>query len=156
MSVIYPPDSEYAKESVKWEAQGSIMGPGLRPYVYREFPWMMYKAGRPTDDHGEPKMGPHTIVEARAADSQKEFDLWWHEGFRGTPLEALDAFEAQQLEFAKLAAEITYDVKKKLSPNAGAEVEYAQSQHAGHMPVVPSTPIKRRAGRPKKLTETGA
>lgn len=132
------------------------MGPGLRPYEHRDFPWMMHKAGRPLDDHGNVKMGPNTIIECRVADTEKDFDLMRHEGFRGTPLEALAAFEAQQVEFAKLAAEITYDVKKKLSPNAGAEVEAAQAQHAGHMPEVPSMPIKRKAGRPRKTTKTGA
>src|ERR1035437_10220721 len=115
------------------------MGPGLRPYVYRPFPMMMHKAGRP--DKG---LGANAIIEQRVAESEAQAELLRHEGFRNTPLEALDAFESQQLEFAKLAAEINYDVKKKLSRKAGSEVEAAQAAHSGHMPAVPETPIKKR------------
>lgn len=155
MSVLYPRESEYAKERIKFEAQHTEFGPGLKPYVFRPLPMMMHKAGRPVDVHGEPKMGRHVIVDQQVAESDVRVDQLWHEGFRATPLEALEAFEAQQTEFAELAAERTYDVRKKLSPKAGAEVRAAEDAHSGHMPVMPETPIKRR-GRPKKAAETGA
>jgi len=29
MTLMHSPDSEYAKEMTKWEAQGSTLGPGL-------------------------------------------------------------------------------------------------------------------------------
>ena len=52
MSVLYPPETEYAKERVKWEAQNSELGPGKRPYVYREWPSRIYLAGRPANGLG--------------------------------------------------------------------------------------------------------
>lgn len=148
MAVLIDPDTAEAKERVKWEAQYTPMGPGKRPYVFREYPKMLHKAGRP-----ENGMGAHIIVEQRIAESQADEDAWRCEGFRGNPIEAIEALEAQRLEFAKLAAEINYDQKKKLSPAASAEVEAARAKHgSGHMPAVPETPIKPR-GR-KKVKES--
>ena len=148
MSVIYPPESEYAKESVKWEAQGSPMGPGLRPYQFRPYPMMMHKAGRP-----ENGMGPHVIVDKMIVDSELGEEAARHQGFRPTPLDAIKALDEQNLEFAKLAAEINYEVKNKLSEKAGAEVTAAQAAHHGHMPVMPETPIKPKRGRKAKVKE---
>lgn len=144
MAVLHPPESNFAKESVKWEAQFTPMGPGQRPYVFRPYPMTMHKAGRPSNG-----LGADTIVETVDVESELQENERFHEGFRPTPLEALDAFSAQQVEIAKLAAEINYEVKKKLSPNAAAEVERAQSEHSGHMATMPVTPIRKR-GRPAK------
>lgn len=139
MAVLHPPESAYAKERVKWEAQGTEMGPGGRPFVFHRYPMMMHKAGRP-----ENGLGPHVITESREVSGENAQTALEHEGFRETPLEAIDAFEAQTVEIAKLAAEIEYDKKHKLSPGAVAEVEQAQAAHRGHMPTVPETPIKPR------------
>lgn len=139
MSVLYPPDTPYAKEMVKHEAQGSTMGPGLRPYEYRRYPLMMHKAGRP-----ENHLGKHVIVETCEVDSEHAEDTKRHEGFRPTPLEAIDLLVAESVEIAKLAASLDYEKKNKLSPKAVAEVEAAQQAHHGHLPSVPVTPIKPR------------
>lgn len=148
MSVIYAPDSAYAKEMVKHEAQYSPFGPGLRPYAYRDYPMTMHRAGRPAGG-----MGVDTIVETHDVSSDAEETKWHAEGFRRTPLEALDAFESQQLEIAKLAAERNYDVKNKLSEKAGAEVAMHEAAHGGHLASIPVTPIKKR-GRPAKVKES--
>ena len=49
-----------------------------------------------------------------------------------------------KLEEAKLAAEIEYDKRHGMGAHAIAEVNAAQDEHDGHMPMVPVTPIKPR------------
>lgn len=151
MSVLHAPDTPYAKERVKYEAQGTEMGPGLRPYVYREFPMMMHKAGKP-----EGGLGAHTITESQVVESEVQADQLFHAGFRRTPLEALHYLEDQQLEFAKLDAELNYEQRRKLSERASANVDAARAAHVGdvshHLPAVPVTPIKKR-GRPVTVKE---
>lgn len=151
MSVLHAPDTPYAKERVKYEAQGTEMGPGLRPYVYREFPLMMHKAGKP-----EGGLGAHTIVESRIVESETQASQLFHEGFRRTPLDALQYLEDQRLEFAKLDAELNYEQKNKVSERASAEIDAARAAHTGdvshHLPAVPVTPIRKR-GRPVAVKE---
>lgn len=148
MAILVDPDTAESKERVKWEAFPTRFGNGGRPYQFREYPKMVHKAGRP--DNG---LGAHIIVEQRTAASEKDEANWRSEGFRGNPLEAIEVFEAQRLEFAKLAAELNYEQKNKLSANASAEVEAARAVHSNpvslHMPSVPETPIKRRGRKPK-------
>lgn len=138
-NLLHSPQSPESKERVKWEAQHSLYGPGLRPYVKRDYPMMLHQAGRP-----ESGMGPDTIIEQVIIDDEREYELYRSRGFRETPLEALTHFQAEQTEFAKLAANIDYQ-KRTLSPNAIKEVEAAQDASPHHMPMVPVTPIKPRA-----------
>lgn len=148
MGVMYPPETEYAKERVRWEAQNSEMGKAGRPYVFKPFPAAMYKAGRP-----ENGLGKHIITETREAQDENDVTSWRHEGFRETPLEAIACLDALQLECATLAAELAFEQKNRLSANAASEVDQARAQHVGvsrHMPMVPTTPIKKR-GRPTKV-----
>ncbi len=137
MSVLYPPETGYAKESVKWEAQGSLMGPGLRPYEFRPYPMRMYKAGRP-----ESGFGAHVITEEREVASEVGESAAWHLGFRPTPLDAIALLDEERLEISKLAANLEHQKTHTLSPKAIAEVERAQAAHPGHLPSVPVTPIK--------------
>ncbi len=139
MSVLYPPDTPYAKEAVKWEAQNSTMGVGLRPYQFRPLPAWMFKAGRPANG-----LGADVITDERYCESESDESAAWHLGFRATPTDALALLEAERLEIAKLAASLEHEKKFKLSPHAVAEVEAAQAVHPGHMPTVPVTPIKPR------------
>lgn len=147
MSVLHSPENAESKERVKWEAQNSAYGDGLRPYVFRPYPMCMHLAGPPSGG-----MGAITIIEHVEVKSDNESDTYRARGFRATPLEALQAYEDQQLEYAKLAAERNYDVKNKLSPNAAAEVALEESRVAGHMPAMPEVPIRRRRGRPAKAS----
>jgi hypothetical protein len=161
MSVIYPPESGYAKERVKWEAQGTEMGPGLRPYVYQPFPVMVYLAGVP---HGE--VGAPRIIQHMVADNGDVVNNLASRGWRTHPEEAIRAYEAQKLEEAKLAAEIEFDIAKgRVSAHAAREIREAQAEVDGHLPVVPETPIRRRVkaalaggkravGRPRKTEPT--
>lgn len=137
MGVLHSPDSTFAKEMTKFEAQGSTLGPGLRPYLFRQFPMMMHLAGRLSQ-------GGTGITETRVVDAE-QYTSMQAMGFRDTPLEALDAFEAQQLEFAKLAAERAYEVRHTLSQKAGAEVMAAEeAAGAKHLPTIAERPIRRR------------
>lgn len=148
MSVVHAPDSEYAKEMTKWEALPSVLGPGLRPYVKRDWPCMVYRA------QALPAGGIE-IVESDTADDEQHYGRLKPRGFRLTPADAIAAVHAQQTEAATLAAERGYDKQHKLSPQARAEVQ-AQEDAAGsqHLPTIPETPIKKR-GRPVKIrTET--
>lgn len=134
------PREPYSQEMVKWEAQNSEYGPAQRPYVYREYPSMMFLAGPPSGG-----MGAITIIEQVEVGGDNEADHYRQRGFRQKPLDAIDAYEAQQLEFARLAAEQNYDVKNRLSEKAGEEVRAAQAATSGHLPSVPVTGIKTRA-----------
>ena len=143
--IIHSPESEYAKERVKFEAQNSEMGPGQRPYVYREYPTAMYLAGIPAGLVGEPRIiecEPH-CDETLAANLASR-------GWARTPLEALKNYETQKLEEAKLAAELEHEIVHKLTDKAVAEVRAAQSEHEGHLPTVPETPIRRRLAMAKR------
>ena len=86
--------------------------------------------------------------EAKTPDQRHAFET---RGFRMEPLDAKTAFEAQQLEIAKLAAEREYEKRHGMSANARAEVE-ATEDAAGsqHLPTIASVPRKR--GRPSKLS----
>ena len=148
MAVINSPESGYAKERVKWEAQNSEMGVGLRPYVYRPFPTMIYLAGIP---HGE--VGAPRIVNQQIADDEDALNNMASRGWRTHPMDALKAYDEQKLEEAKLAANLEFEIAKgRISQNAAAEVRAAQAEVDGHMPGVPETPIRRRM---KKAVEGG-
>lgn len=148
MSVINSPESGYAKERVKWEAQNSEMGIGLRPYVYREYPTMIYLAGIPMGEVGAPR-----IINQQIADDEDALNNMASRGWRTHPMDAIKAYDAQKLEEAKLAANLEFEIAKgRISQNAAAEVRAAQAEVDGHMPVMPETPIRRRL---KKAIEGG-
>lgn len=140
MAVEYPRESEYAKESVKWEAQHTVCGPGLRPYVKRLFPMTVHKAGR--RDGVTPDILETKLVENEAGATRAQ-----HDGFYPTPLEALEAFHAQDLEIAKLAAE-RHENERRMSAQAQAEGRAADDAEGSHVASVPTTPIKPKPAAP--------
>ena len=143
--ILHAPDSGYAQEMTKWEAQNSMMGPGLRPYLRRDYPMMMHRA----ETHLQ---GGRGIVETRIVADEHHRTLAEADGFRATPLEALEALEAQQTEFARLAAERAYEVRR-MRPRAQTEVLAAEeAAGAVHLPTIAETPIRRR-GRPRAIKE---
>jgi len=143
VSVMHPPDSEYAKERVKWEAQNSVLGVGLRPYVKRDYPMMLFHAAALPQ-------GGIDLVETRIAGTADERTRFEQNGFRPTPDEAIQQVKDQQREFAELAAERNYEKAHTLSSKAVAEVEAVEAAASSrHVPTIPETPIKKR-GRPKK------
>lgn len=144
MPVLYSPEAPESKERVKWEAQRSEFGVGMRPYVKREYPMMLHKAGRP--DGG----GPVTIVDQVEVGGENESETYYQRGFRQTPLEALAHHDAEQTEFMKLAGERAFEIKhNRISGSAASEVLAAEDAHHEFLPSVPVTPIKPRAKETK-------
>jgi len=147
MAVLIVQETAEAAERRKWEAQYSPYGPGERPYIYREFPLMLHKAGKPLDKDGNPKLGAYEIIETKSVDSLDQETHWNAYGFYRDPSLAVEQLKAQDTEIAKLAANLEYEKRFKLSPNAVAEVEAAQNAHAGHLPMVPVTAIRKRVSK---------
>ena len=135
MSVQWPQESEYAKEMVKHEAYPTALGPGLRPYVYREFPMAIYKATRDADGR--------ISFENQEVPSEQQLSNMRSRGWAPDPEAALKELDAATLETAKLAANLEYQ-KTVMSPRAAAEIDAAQAEHSGHLPSVPETPIAPR------------
>ncbi len=135
MSIVHVPESAWAKEAIKWEAQGSLMGPGLRPYVKHDYPMMLYKAWQRPE-------GGLDIADTQIVDDEGHRTRLEANGYRATPLEAFDALEAQQTEFAKLSAEREWEkTHGRLSPRAIAEVtQHEEDAGAQHLPTIPETP----------------
>jgi len=142
VAILFGQDSPYAAERRKWEATHTEFGPGGKPWVYREYPVMLTKASHP------PQGGPPVFEHRPAADEQEERN-WLSRGFVRGADKALERLEAQELEFAKLAAEREAE-KRRLSARAVAEIERIEDEAgAQHLPTIPEQPIKRR-GRPRK------
>ena len=138
MAVMHAPESAHSKEMAKWEAQYTQAGPPGRLYEYRPYPATLFKAGRLSH-------GPLGIVDTVVVEDRDQAQRHRSRGYYAEPLEAIQAKEAEQVEFARLAAERNYDVKFKLSPQAAAEVAAAEDTHGSeHLPMIPETPIQRR------------
>ena len=142
-NVLHAPSSAFSKESVKWEAQWTPHGPPQRPYVKHEYPMMVHRAGEPPGG-----MGALTVVESITVESAQAATMLRGQGFRPTPIEAIEAYEARQTENATGHAGINYDIKNTLSPRAGAEAQRALDASPDHLGEVKETPILRRI--PKK------
>lgn len=141
MAVQFSQDSAFAKEMVKWEAQHTPLGAPGRPYVFYEYPKMVYRATRPTS-------GPPEIAEAQIVDGPLS-EYLRARGFRDSALEAIALVEQTELEHAKLAAEINFDVRR-MSPEAKREAEAAMADASGHLPSVPETPLPpKNKGAPR-------
>lgn len=143
MGIVHTPDSAWAQEASKWEAHYTVFGEPKRPYVKRDYPMMLHKAGNP-------ERGGIAILEIVTVDDEDARSLQESRSFRSTPLEAIEAFEQQQEEYARLAAEREYEKKNRLSPRARAEVQAAEDDTSGHLPSVPVTPIAPRAAKAKE------
>lgn len=152
MAVVFTQDSEYAKEMRKWNAIHTEFGPPGRPYVFREFPKMLYKAERVD--------GQIRIVDKQQARDEHEQRNLQSRGFHDGQKEAIEAIEQEQTLHGVLAAEREYQVQHgRLSQGAVAEVRQAEAAHgARHLPDVPETPIPahRKRGRPSKAAVSAA
>jgi hypothetical protein len=118
------------------------MGPGLRPYVHRDYPMWIYLAGRSDD-------GAITIVDRKQVESDQDAANHFSRHWAATPGDALAILEHDDREIAKLAANRAYN-ELRMSDKAKAEVAALEAVTSGHLPNVPETPIKRRMGRPPK------
>lgn len=112
-----------------------------------DYPRMLYKAvkadGGPTVDVLN---GSGTLIVHSEREESSQCSRGWHRSQE----EAIAAITAQDREFAKLAAERNFEVRR-MSEKARAEVEAHEDASGTHLPTIPDTPIKKR-GRPFKAT----
>ena len=149
MAVVHSQDSGYAVERRKFEAHHTEFGPPGRPYTYQEYPMRMYRATREADGG--------RVCEGQTAGDEHERRNLESRGFvSGGQGAAIAALEAQELEQSKLAAELNYEAKYRLSPKAAAEVEAAQAAAgARHLPMVPEAPVKRKRRTKAEMAAAG-
>lgn len=183
-SVQINPHSELGKELRKWEQHHSELTPrGTHPgnpYVYREYPKMLYKAerhpetGQPTCQAARPNPWAFVHIPDREARAQfydeacQQAERWSKEhqkivhdeagerlakgqGWAKTPAAALEQFEQEQQAIAEAAANTAY-LAQRMSEQARAELKAADAETDQH--VVDVQPTKR--GRtPKAVTGSG-
>lgn len=119
----------YAQEMRKHEALHTAYGPPGRPYVYREYPTMMY---RPTQ---AAKGGPLEF-EGQEAGSDMERSSLESQGFyHGGRAAAAECFYARQTEIAELAANRAF-LDRKMSPEAQAEAQGLDDTTVNHLPAI--------------------
>jgi hypothetical protein len=181
------PGSPLAEELRKWEQHHTpyaIDGEGNsrpgNPYVYRDYPHMLYKAqvwhrsGKAVvaapppsyyDFIGVPDMAmayQMAMEEAevftarcqRTVQNEEEERIAVGQGWVRGQQNAVDRYEAEQWELSKLAANAAYHASH-MSEGAQAEFEAAQDATSHQVADVPAP--KKRPGRPKKEpVETGA
>ncbi len=144
MPVIHAPETEYAKEMRKWEANYTQFGPPGRPWGSKdgpggEFPKMIYKGVRQAD-------GTRTLEHFIVQNDDEQRNLQ-SRGYSLTQQDALDVLDREHTEHGALAAELNFEARR-MSHKAAAEIDAAQQAHGvKHLPAVPHTPIKKR-GRP--------
>lgn len=133
-AISLPQSTEYAKEMAKWEAYPSQWGPAGRPYVYREFPKMLFKASQG---------GDMTHVTVNDEHEQRREEA---KGFAATQERALELMNREHREHATLAAERNFEIAKtRISEKAAVEVRQAEAEHgARHLPEVKEKPIRKR------------
>ena len=146
MPIVANPDSAFSKEMAKWNAHYTEHGPPGKPFVFHEYPAMMYKAGRV---EGKPQIVDKHI----AADEDAQRNLESRGFVAGGPGKAMEALESDELWQAKLAAERNYE-EARMGPKAQEQAR-AVNEAAGmrHVPSVPETPIKRRQRKARVLAE---
>ena len=144
--ILWSPDSDYAKERRKWEAEHSQFGPPGRPFVYAEYPLMLYRAKRRPEGGKDPIL-EHFTVE----DEQQERNMQSRGWVRG-PDNAIKALELSEHGLAQAAAERAYQ-DKRMSERAQAEAAAVDETTISHLGSIPETPIHKQGwpkGKPRK------
>src|SRR5215471_16443250 len=144
-TIEIPQSSNYAKEMRKHEAHHSRYGAPGRPYVFREFPKLLYKCARV-----DGRIQVTEKFEVGDADQERNLNS---RGFFELK-KAYDVIEREQTEHGILAAEREYAIQHgKHSKKAVSEIRAAEAAVGSvHLPDVPETPISthRKRGRKPK------
>lgn len=141
MSVMHSQESKYSIESRKYEAQFTQFGAPGRPHVYRDYPTMMYKAGR--NPQGMMiEILPGTDGRAEASNEAERANLESLGYVWGGAKAAVDAFERRLLDDAAIAAARNHE-DLGMSDKAKAESNAAENASSDHLPAIPETPVKR-------------
>ena len=139
MSVIVAPGTKYADEVLKHEFDDFRLGndKGKRgPRVFKEYPKMLYKAGR--NDVGKVEILTHHVV--NDADEQRNMES---RGFCDGQQAALDAFSVEAKDLAKLAANRAYQ-ERTMSDAARAEAQAYEASSDDHVAEIPEAPKRKR------------
>ena len=154
MAMVISPESELGKEMAKWN----------KPYVYRPFPKMLYRAQRRPDgivsvgESDDMLFSRGTVARPGAAEafnnscqktvnSEDELRRELERGWRETPGEAMAFFESREKGVSTAAAHRAYE-DRNMSDKAKAEASEADAATMEHVAEVPVK--KRRRGRPAK------
>lgn len=154
MAIARAQEDAWTKESAKWEQRDVMIGGtyvqaipytegGRKDAPYEEYGTsgkMLYKA--------ESAPGGSRISGFRVVKSEAEELMARGQGWHPKQEEAIAAVGAQELEYAKLAANRAHN-DKWMSDKAKAEAQAVDESTMRHLPVIPETPIKRRVRRTK-------
>lgn len=167
----YAENSAYSKEMRRWNRPRGTFEDGVEGMNaprYEPFPKMLYKAAQlptgtvrcmepPPDprDYADMKLYERDLILAenfnrqcyRIVKSEAELVQAIKEGWRDSPKEALEYFEACASAIADAAAERAY-ADQRLSERAQAEMAAAEAETGVHLPEGP--PMLRKRGRPAK------
>ena len=154
MAIIHNPDSEYSREMTKWNTQKRHGGMGANGY--EPFPKMVYQARARENGKvmcGDPLAAVGDAVGEAFARScqqivqnQEELDKSVKQGWYDTPDLAMAGYEVAQRSMADIAA-MRHFTDQRMGQTAQAEAKVADDATHEHLP---SLPIKRKAGRPRK------
>lgn len=157
MGVVVTPESELGKEMAKWE----------KPYRFQMFPKMVYRAakdrtGKTCSIKGDPapwgyadpaqfqrdcdEVAQWNKSNQRIVQNEDEERAALNDGWRPTPVEALEAFEAREQAIGNAAAERAFR-DRSMSEKAQREAASADAEAFEHLPEIPRTPTR---GRPRK------
>lgn len=174
MAILIDPNTPQAKEAAKWEqhhTQHTIGSQPGHPYVYREYPRMLFKAARLSNGKwavAEPEPRPfgfrdaneydRACMEARAFtsscqcevrdDAEKKARTESGEGWRESASEALAWREALEKEISTAAAESAYQDRnmgeQARAERAKFEREKSEAGILGHTPEIPDSKKRRQ------------
>jgi hypothetical protein len=150
MPVVITPDSDEAKERAKWEQHSDRFGPPGNPYVYREYPRMLYRARR-RDDGQLMVIDPTNEQWSRGsyaiAHNEHELEKLMGQGWRKTQQEALEYAHGLEEDISDAAAHRAYE-DRNMSDKAKVESVQVEEASGLHVPEIPQ---KKRRGRPPKI-----
>lgn len=172
------------EERAKWEMFPSVITsaagkqPG-RPYAYRQYPRMLYRAQRVTPGlAGAGKIAvalvpPRNVgfqaekdwdlacqaVEGfngscrKVVEDDSEFSRAMEDGWRPSAQDALDHAEAREREVSNVT-HLRQAGDRTMSEKAQSEAATYEADNFGHQPEIPAA--KKRGGRPKKVVPSAS
>jgi len=162
MGIVYTPDSDYAKELAKYEQWSTLLAPVPgRPYQYRPFPQMLYRARQLPNGQAGCFLPTASIADEAAEAFARSCQLIVHdadqarraylEGWRASVAEAVEAYEQRQQAIADAAAE-TAHAAQRMSARAQYELQQADQATHQHVTDVPRPPRRKPGRKPKATT----
>jgi len=149
MSLIITPESAYGQELAKWNVK--------RPFA--PFPRMLYMARKRPDGVMSIGESDDTLFGNRpgaaeaftgtcqiTVQTESEMNKYMELGWRPTPAEAIERYQAKEKYISDAAAHRAYE-DRNMSDAAKAEAAAVEAEHAEHVAEVPEV---RRRGRPRK------